>query len=574
MALTSTLFTGLSGLDVNQTRLNVVGNNIANVNTVAFKSSRVLFKPQFYVTDSGGAPPNDDFGGTNPSQRGLGAVVASIEKNFTPGAIEPTGRSTDMAIDGDGFFIVQGEEQRYTRDGSFSLNASNELVTASGEFVQGFGVDADGNVQTGRLQNIQIPLGTTTTARATQNVSLEGNLNANGDVASGASILTSQMLTTVGGLARPDGTTLLTNLASSTAPGTALMATGDVFTLQGQKAGRTLPASTFTVTGTSTVQDLLNFYRDGMGIDVTVPDDGNPATPLPGGAIEADPVDPVGARLVVTGNLGEANAIAMAGSAFVNQSGNAPFAFADGSNAAGIASNPAGESVHTSIIAYDSLGTPLTVDVTAVLEGKSDTGTTWRFFASSGDDSDTALTLGNGTLSFDNDGQLVASTGATINIDRNNTGATTPLAINLDFSTMTALTSRDSELLMTVQDGSAIGTLNSFNVGDDGTITGSFSNGLTRTLGRVAMATFSNAAGLVDKGGNQFVAGSNSGVPIITSPLTLGAGSIRSGALELSNVDLSEEFINLIISSTGFSAASRVISTSDQLLTELLNSSR
>ncbi|HZN67984.1 MAG TPA: flagellar hook-basal body complex protein, partial [Tepidisphaeraceae bacterium] len=160
------------------------------------------------------------------------------------------------------------------------------------------------------------------------------------------------------------------------------------------------------------------------------------------------------------------------------------------------------------------------------------------------------------------------------NIDRNNTGATTPLAINLDFSTMTALTSRDSELLMTVQDGSAIGTLNSFNVGDDGTITGSFSNGLTRTLGRVAMATFSNAAGLVDKGGNQFVAGSNSGVPIITSPLTLGAGSIRSGALELSNVDLSEEFINLIISSTGFSAASRVISTSDQLLTELLNSSR
>jgi flagellar hook protein FlgE len=111
-------------------------------------------------------------------------------------------------------------------------------------------------------------------------------------------------------------------------------------------------------------------------------------------------------------------------------------------------------------------------------------------------------------------------------------------------------------------------------VGDDGTITGSFSNGLTRTLGRVAMATFSNPAGLVDKGGNQFVAGSNSGVPVIASPLTLGAGSIRSGALELSNVDLSEEFINLIISSTGFSAASRVISTSDQLLTELLNSSR
>src|SRR3954464_8500339 len=111
MALTSTLFTGLSGLDVNQARLNVVGNNIANVNTVAFKSSRTLVKPQFYVTDAAGAPPSADFGGENPSQRGLGAVVASIQKNFTPGPIEPTGKPTDMAIDGDGFFIVQGKEQ-------------------------------------------------------------------------------------------------------------------------------------------------------------------------------------------------------------------------------------------------------------------------------------------------------------------------------------------------------------------------------------------------------------------------------------------------------------------------------
>ena len=114
MALTSALFTGLSGLDVNQARLQVVGNNIANTNTVAFKSSRALFKPQFYVTENGGTPPNGDFGGTNPSQRGLGAVVSSIEKDFSTGAIEPTGKPTDMAIDGDGFFVVQGDGQTYT----------------------------------------------------------------------------------------------------------------------------------------------------------------------------------------------------------------------------------------------------------------------------------------------------------------------------------------------------------------------------------------------------------------------------------------------------------------------------
>jgi flagellar hook protein FlgE len=526
------------------------------------------------VTDSGGAPPDGDFGGSNPSQRGLGAVVASIEKNFSTGALEPTGRATDMAIDGDGFFIVQGQGQRYTRDGSFSLNSANQLVTSSGEFVQGFGVDADGNVTPGRLDNITVPLGTTTVARASTSALMEGNLNANGPVASGASILTSQVLTTVGGLARPDGTTLLTNLASRTTPAAPLMASGDVFTLKGQRGGRTQPTATFTVSATSTVSDLLAFYQQGLGINATIPDDGNPATPLPGGAMEADGVDPVGARLVVTGNMGTANALSLAGDAFVSQSGAAPFAFADGTNAAGIKSNPAGESINTSMVVYDSLGTPLTVDVTAVLESKSDAGNTWRFFANSGDDTDTSLIVGSGTVTFDSDGKLIDSTGTSITLDRAGTGAATPLAVNLDFSSMTSLTSRNSELLMTMQDGSAIGTLNAFNVGDDGTITGSFTNGLTRTLGQVAMAMFSNPTGLVDEGGNQFSAGANSGAAVITSPLALGAGSVRSGALELSNVDLSEEFINLIISSTGFSASSRVITTSDQLLTELLNSAR
>src|SRR5690349_4287468 len=200
MALTSALFTGLSGLDVNQTRLNVVGNNIANVNTVAFKASRALFKPQFYVTDAAGAPATSDFGGENPSQRGLGATVAAIEKNFSPGSIEPTGKPTDLAIDGDGFFVVQGKEQKYTRDGSFELNESNQMVTTGGDFVQGFGVDANGNVISGSLQNIQIPLGSLTKAQATENGSFQGNLNASGAVGLGASILNSNVaLTDVGG---------------------------------------------------------------------------------------------------------------------------------------------------------------------------------------------------------------------------------------------------------------------------------------------------------------------------------------------------------------------------------------
>ena len=167
MALTSALFTGLSGLDVNQTRLSVVGNNIANANTVAFKSSRALFKPQFYVTDSAGTSPSSDFGGTNPTQRGLGATIGAIDRDFSTGSIDPTGKPTDMAIDGEGFFIVQGDEQRFTRDGSFSLNSANQLVTSAGDFVQGYSADDDGNVVPASLVNVTVPLGTSTTAKAT-----------------------------------------------------------------------------------------------------------------------------------------------------------------------------------------------------------------------------------------------------------------------------------------------------------------------------------------------------------------------------------------------------------------------
>lgn len=569
MALTSTLFTGLSGLDVNQTRLNVVGNNIANVNTVAYKSSRALFKPQFYVTDAGGSPPSADFGGANPSQRGLGAVLASIEKNFAPGSIEPTGKSTDLAIDGDGFFIVRGDQQKFTRDGSFVLNSANQLVTSSGDFVQGFGVDQTNSIIPGALSNVTIPLGKDTSAKETENVTLEGNLNASGAVASGASVLLSQLITTTDGSAVAD-TTPLTLLSSDGSAATPLFTPGQVLTLSGKKGGRDLPDRTFTVGATgTTLGDLTSFFQQGLGIDTTVT-----ASPPAGVVREADASDPTKARIVITGNVGTENALMMAGSAFASASGGSPFLFADGTNNAGVISNPAGESVHTSFEGYDSLGTPITVDVTAVLQSKSDQGNVWRFYASSGDTAQNNLAIGSGTLTFDNDGKLTASTGTTISVDRAGTGAKTPLAIKLDFGSMTSLTSRSSDLVMTEQDGSPIGTLTSFSIGADGTVTGSFSNGLTRTMGQVAMATFNNQLGLVDLGGNMYGTGSNSGAPIITSPLTMGAGSIRSGALEMSNVDISEEFINMIISSTGFSASSRVISTSDQLLTELLNTSR
>jgi flagellar hook protein FlgE len=319
----------------------------------------------------------------------------------------------------------------------------------------------------------------------------------------------------------------------------------------------------------------MGITPQGPTTGLEVPDDGDPTTPEPGVFLESSPGDTAGTiRFIVKGNMGEQNALAIPPSAFADVSGNTPFTFVDGIDSAGIESNPAGESVATSFVAYDSLGSPVTVNLTAVLESKADTGNVWRFFAESADDTDPDLVLGTGTLTFDNEGLLIDSQNTTITLDRSNTGAATPVSINLDFSQMTSLASRSSDMVLTRQDGNAMGTLSDFSIGMDGTITGSFTNGQTRTLGQVALATFSNPQGLIDEGSNLFAVGTNSGAPQIGSPLSSGAGALRGGALELSNVDLSKEFINMIIASTGFSAASRVISASDQLITELLNASR
>jgi flagellar hook protein FlgE len=586
MALTSTLFTGLSGLDVNQTRLNVVGNNIANVNTVAFKGSRAVFKPQFYVTDGAGTPPDAAFGGVNPSQRGLGAVVASIEKDWTPGSLEPTGKTTDMGIDGEGFFVVQGKSQMFTRDGSFKLNSDNNLVTSAGDYVQGFGVDVDNNIVPGQLGRLEVPVGGLTKAKATENVNLLGNLKADGPVAAGASILNSPPVTSRAGAGgagtAPTATTPLADLALASDPATALFAGTETMSLNAKKGGRSVQTGTFATAG-MTVADLQNYMRSGLGIDASAPVVAG--TPAAGASLVALAGDPAGStRLTFTGNTGTENALAMTGGGLSTQVGTAPISFADGSDGT-FTSDPTGESVHTSFIVYDSLGTALNVSVTAVLESKSDAGNTWRLYAASGDDTDAiaapgatnaGAVLGSGTLTFDKDGKLTASTGTTITIDRAATGAGSPVTFKLGLESVSQLsdTTGVSDLKASDQDGREIGSLSGYSIGANGIITGTFTNGLTQTLGQVAMATFRNPMGLEDKGGNMFLTGANSGVPIIGAPMTLGAGAIRSGTLELSNVDLSEEFINMIISSTGFSASSRVITTSDQLIQELLNAAR
>lgn len=579
MASVSTLLSGLSGLTVNARKLEVVGNNIANINVPGFKSSRVNVYNTFSRNFSLGSVPSADSGGTNPGQIGLGASVAGTQRNMSNAAVVPTGVPTDVGIEGSGFFIVSSAAgTSYTRAGNFQLNANNQLVNTSGQRVQGFGVDQNFNVVTGSLVPVEIPLGSKTVAEPTKNVNLAGNLKADGVVATTGTQIAFNTLQSGGAAAT--GATLLTALDPA-----ASIAVGDTVTITGATRGsKAAPDATFTVGAGSTVDDYMRFVMDAIGI---VPDGGYNTVTDPGPEPGGYTISGTGV-VTLTGNFGTANDIVLKDSNMVlkDSAGVAkasPF---------GVASTtPAnGESVRTGYVVYDSLGTAINVDLTMVLARTDNSGTYWRAFVHSADDTDTALHLESGDraatftssvalMHFDNFGQLTTAPKVSIEIDRESTGAGTPLKFDVSFNSgadrVTAFsnTGGSSQIAAKFQDGTPIGILSTFSIGDDGTITGGFSNGLNRTLGQIALASFNNPEGLIDIGGGLYREGPNSGASVVTTPLGFGTGRLVGGALEQSNVDLSQQFIEMIQSSTGYSASSRIISTAEQLLQQLLQTS-
>lgn len=567
MALQTALFSSLTGITNNSKLLAVSGNNIANVNTTAYKKSRITFETEISQRLSTGSAPTGALGGTNPSQMGLGTRMSSITRDFSTGSLQPTGVNTDMAIEGNGFFIVNIDgNTRYTRTGNFVLDRDFNLVSAAGGLVQGFGVDEDFNVVEGVLQNLSIPIGVTTIAEATQNVKFAGNFNVGGDVATVGSISTSEVLYSDAAATVPIvGTDALSTVFD--ADGNALFAAGDVITVSGvTKGGAAIGTRTFEIGAANTtnssdfgttVDDYMAFLDDIFGVDTSL----TSGTSTPG-------VTLVGGQILVESNVGEHNGIVFEASSIKNNNA-VSFGFTNTQDANG-------ESTRTTFVAFDSLGDEVTIDLRFVLESKTSTGATWRYFADSTDDTDLDLALGTGVLSFDTEGNLLTVTNPSISIDRANTGAVTPLNINLQFSdpfaTVTSLASSSgqSQIAAISQDGSQIGTLEDFSVGEDGTISGVFSNGLLRNLGRIPLAVFANNNGLEEFGGSLYRPTVNSGIATVVSPGQGGSGRVIGRSLELSNVELAEEFINLISASTGFSANSRVLTTSDELIQELL----
>jgi flagellar hook protein FlgE len=385
------LYSGISGLRSHQTMLDVTGNNIANVNTTAFKSSAVQFQDTLSQLVQGAGGPQAQTGGTNPAQIGLGVLVAGISTNFTQGAAQATGRATDMMINGDGFFVANvGGETVYTRAGSFDPDALGRLVGPGGAILQGYNAVNGVIQQGGALSDITIPLKAVTPAAASTAAKVNGNLPSDAVV----------------------GDQLVRDISVYDANGTERKLT-------------------------------LTFTKSAAGWDVS-------------------------------GSDGAATA----------------------------------------------------------------TG---------------AVTFTNGVL----------ATGGTLAVG----GVTVDLSTVTGYSGLSTIAFKD-------QNGRAAGTLESFTLSKDGTIIGLFSNGDKQAVARIALATFVNPGGLEKAGGSTYRATVNSGAAQIGGPGEDGLGSIQGGSLEMSNVDLSQEFTNLIVAQRGFQANARIITTSDEVLQELTNLKR
>lgn len=578
MGSTQALLTGLTGLNANSRNLEVIGNNIANVNTTAFKGSRMLFSTAMQRTLSIGSQPADTTGGTNPLQIGLGVNVAGTQHDFAQGSLQTTGDGRDLAIDGDGFFVVRrGDDTLYTRAGAFRQDADGNLVTIDGDLVLGYGVDDQYTLIDGVLGELSIPLGARAAADSTTNVRVVGNLNASGSLPGGGSVV-SLGATSLSGLNIMSGATnppasgnmietdsLLTEIEDPEVAGQPMFLVGQSLQIRGaSKGGAALPTAELEIGEATTIQDLLAFFNQALGLHAT--GGANPDGLTPGAAAVTS-----AGTIRVVGNIGSENDLALPTSAIrlLDSDGSVarlPFVSSKSQDATG-------ESVRTTFIVYDSLGQEVAVDITFALESKGDTGTSWRYFLDSADDSDLDLRLGTGEIGFDTSGLLLADEPVDVTLHRAGTGAATPLTFAVDFSgsgeQLTALSDDPSSVASTYRDGRPSGTLEDFGITGEGLITGVFSNGLTRTLGRVVVAKFTNNDGLIEEGSNLFRQGPNSGQAAVVVPGTFGAGSIVSGSLEQANVDLGQEFIKMIMASTGYSASSRVVRTADDLLQQL-----
>jgi flagellar hook protein FlgE len=366
--------------------------------------------------------------------------------------------------------------------------------------------------------------------------------------------------------AKASATTLLSDVVIRTGNIYTQPFVEGTLTFQGSKGGRTLAAKTLTITSTTTVGDLRTFMQQAYGIDTSLTDGA-------GSTLNSD------GQLVFTSNAGQANELgANLGSFSMKPTGgqSTPISLNFGS-----VQPASGQGTTATFVVYDALGEPIDVRLTTVREEQAPgtTGTTYRWFATSEDNepfTGVETFLGSGQIVFDLDGNIISPAGGQAQIAISHP-AQRPLIFNLDFNAISGLAVTDAQskpvnsMSLTRQDGFAAGTLTSFTITESGLIRGVFSNGAERPLGQILMAKFANPGGLQQVGTNLFSQGVNSGEPVIDIPGSQGMGTLTAGAVELSNSDIGQNLIELILASTQYRGGARVITTAQQLLEELLN---
>lgn len=608
------LFSGVTGLQSHQIAMDVESNNIANVNTIGYKYSRANFSDLLAQTNQIATAPQGELGGKNAVQIGLGTTVNSITRIHSQGSIQNTDKNTDVAIQGDGFFIVSadgGNTYKYTRAGDFKFDASGNFVDNNGFIVQGWLRDEDTGLvdSTAPITNIQIPSGLTTPAFASTEITVKANLSSSAIV---DQFSPTYQISTAGVITTADGRTVAA--ADAEDMGIMFNGSGEAFQLSPATAASLAGGGqgmTISFDGGVTVRDFR--YTDGTppaglvaaGTLGLVNDTYyfNSAADLRGALQTFSQLTSAGStvevndqgKFVLRNTAGTALAVEVDPIVDANTIENARFteAFATMAGALPVGtsvkqSQPINTATHaTSIDIYDSLGGKHTVSINFRKDSVNTTTgfTDWRYNVTvpvpgslSGAIAPNLNILDGGIITFDSNGALSTYNIPSIDFSPNN-GAAANQQVNLNFGTLGAydgITSfdNDSGTSGISQDGYPGGDLVGIRIDQSGTLVGSFTNGRSFGLAQIGMAKFSNNEGLVSDGGNVYLQSANSGDPIIGTAATAGRGFMQSSALEASNVDLSKSLTQLIIIQRGYQANGKTITTSDTLLETLIGLKR
>ncbi len=509
------LFDGVSGLRNQQTRMDVIGNNIANVNTVAFKAGRVTFKEGFAQLLQGASRPPGDQGGTDPIQIGLGSQIGSIDQMYTQGNLETTGNATDLAIQGDSMFVVRkGAQSSYTRSGNFQVDSSGKLVSPTNGFVVQGEMYQNGVPQDG-VQDITIPFGQKVAPKATNSMSLSGNLNASAKVI-------------------PPGFDI------------------------SNAADRAANPASWTETSLTTYDSLGNQHDLKVQLWKT------------GANQWGWRLDPSSATVSTPATIGAADANGAHHFSIPATSASQTVTMAGVTTASGLQIDP-------KYISYDATTKDYKIDPSINLNGNELATVNYSITpappsGSTATDPSTWKGQNGGVMTFDQEGNLDPTKSDVPALQFSVPGANdVDVKLNLG-SGASGLTqsATSSTAVLRDQNGYTAGTLQNYSIDRSGVINGSYSNGTTQALGRIVLADFNNPAGMLKTGDNMYQESANSGGAVLGYALEGSQSQITAGALEMSNVDLAQEFTNMIIAQRAFQANGKVITTSDQMLQELM----